>query len=365
MSDDFDRTRRYRRTAPDGLAALELTGPVHPSARERNPAAVQWRGLTLDPALAGLVPGPARPDHADLHLRDDPGRPWRLPVPALLPSTLAWHPRLPLLAGLAISARDRTAYLWTADYASRTARTHPGVPAATGLTALGPSGQGPVGWLDDGRVALLLADRTSRDRRRPEAPRATPATRANQEAQEAQERGERDREQQTAGRAEVGEPYRPVRLEATGPRFVTFEPDEDVLLHLAGTRVAVLDPDEGTPLFLTPPLLVRELRAAGPADLLLEHAHGTGDGQDDNGLRWTRSLVSTGHPGRLRHTDGPGLLPLQPGSPQTRRAAPTTGDEDAYGDGNGGGGASAGAPADSAAPADATVRGATAAPMAA
>ncbi|MGQ4361158.1 prolyl oligopeptidase family serine peptidase [Streptomyces sp. SAS_272] len=336
MSGDFERSRRYRRTAPDGRAALELNGPVHPSARERNPAAVQWRGLTLDPALAGLVPARARPDHADLHLRDDPGDPWRLPVPALLPSTLVWHPRLPLLAGLAVSARDRTAYLWTADHASRTTRTYPGIPAATGLTALGPSGQGPVGWLDDGRLALLLRDgRSSRG----------PGRLDGRETAE-----EPDREQRAAGPQDVGEPWRPVRLEAAGPRFVSFEPDENALLQLAGTQVAVLDLAEAVPLCLTPPLLVRGLRAAGPVDLLLDHAHDAGDLPDDNGLRWTRSLVSTSRPGRLRRRDDPAPLPAQPGAPLMHDPAPAAGDK--KGDKNADGDALTGPPADPAGPRD-------------
>ncbi|TLQ43157.1 alpha/beta hydrolase family protein [Streptomyces marianii] len=281
MADEFDRTRQYRRHAPDGRASLLVTSAVHPSADERNPAAVQWRGLTADPALAGLVPGRARPQYAEVHTEARSADGWRLPVPHLLPVAPAWHPWLPLLAGLAVDARKRTAYLWTADYSSRSVRTYEHVPAATGLTALGPPGCAPVVWLDDGRIALLTKG-------------AEPEPSLQDAARE----------------------WRPVSLEAIGPNFITFEPGEDVLLRLAGATVTVLDPADGVASPLTSPLLIRQLSTAAHDGLLLDHVHPAHGAPDEHGLCWSRSHVSPAAPGRLRPAPAAATAPVERATPQ-------------------------------------------------
>ncbi|MHC3455732.1 alpha/beta hydrolase family protein [Streptomyces prasinus] len=279
MNDDFERTRRYRYEAPDGRAALVLTSPVHPSASDRRPGLAHWRDLTVDPALAGLEPGRPYPRQAEIETAADPDGDRRPALPArLLPVAPAWHPRLPLLAGLALDERTSSAYLWTADHDAGTVRTYLQVAAATGLTALGPSGSTPLTWLGDGRIALLTAA---------DVPRTPPSEEAHE--------------------------WRPIAFEATGPAFVSFEPGEEALLSLAGTVVTVVDTADGTVHALTPPLLVRQLAGTEEGGLFLEHAHPAAGTPDRHGLRWTRSCV---------HRDGGRLVPAPATAGEEGRTAP-------------------------------------------
>lgn len=269
MNDD----RHWRDRAPDHRAHADITAPGHPSIAECNPAAVQWRGLRIDPDLAGLVPGRA---HArSIEVVHAGGSPWTLPVTRVLATPLAWHPDLPLVAGLTVGD-DRRAMPWVADYAARTVTVRDGVRACTGLTGYGYP---PLAWCDGVRLAMLVPPAS-------EATRPPPVS---------------------------GVPKaKPVVLEATGPRHLTFAAGIDELEALAAVRVAVLNPD-GDAGPLTRPMLVRSLRLASSGAFLdLEYAEDDpnewtegewGDDESEYGLRWghVRAQVPGGgrsHPRR-------------------------------------------------------------------
>ena len=264
MSAEWER----REDAPDGSAWAVVRTPALPSIAEHNPAAVRWRDLWIDPDLAGPVPGRARPSSIVFHCG---GTPWRLPVDDVLPGRLAWHPRRPLVAGLAV--RRRRAHVWTADYRARTATVHTRLRAAVSFTAYGHP---PVAWCGDDRLAFLV----------PEPDRDTGA-------------GPRD--------------PRPVLFEAEGPGIVSFEPPADTLERLASARVAVADlrPDARAAAPLTPPMLVRGLLPAPGGDAVLV-SHGRWSAEDEE-LRWTDALVGLDAPGTPR--------PLPPGGEEARLLA--------------------------------------------
>ena len=213
---------QWRDEAPDASAWAVARIPGLPSVAECNPAAVHWRDLLVDPDLAGLVPGRARPSLLVLHTRDEQDDGWRPPLDGVLATRFAWHPHRPLVAGLLV--RDRRACPWIADYRERTVTVLTELRAAVSFTG---SGWPPIAWCGD-RLALLV-------------PAADPD----------------------------GGPFdppsgRPVVFEASGPRIVSFEPPEEELERLAGARLALVDPgaDTSGPPPLTPPMLVRGLLPA-------------------------------------------------------------------------------------------------------
>ncbi|MFG2994629.1 alpha/beta hydrolase family protein [Streptomyces sp. NPDC048257] len=233
-----------------------MTSPAHPPIAERHPSPVHWRTLVLDPALAGAVPGRARPLRIEFFTTGRPDDGWELPVADVLPIPLAWHPHRPLVAGLAVGD-DHHAHPWIADLAARTVRPYPQTRAATGLTEPGVP---PLAWCEDGRLALL-----------------TPAPRRNPAEQAA---------------------WRPAVFEATGPAFVGFEPGQDELVRTAGTRLVLLAPQDGAAETVGPTLLVRSL-AASPDGVVLGHVHPAGTGPDEHGLCWATSRLDPADPGRL------------------------------------------------------------------
>ncbi|WP_031509577.1 alpha/beta hydrolase family protein [Streptomyces megasporus] len=260
-----------------------VTVPAHPSVTERHPSPVHWRSLVLDPALAGAVPGRARPRRVEFFTARRPDDGWELPLADVLSVPLAWHPRQPLAAGLAV--RGHRAHPWIADLAARTVRLYEDVTAATGLTE---PGRPPIVWLDDGRLALLVP-----------APRHEPAA----------------------------EPpaWRAAAFEATGPGFVSFEPGLEELRRAAGTRPALLDSADGTVKVLGPPLLVRSLAAVDGA-LLVGHVDPTGTGPDEHGLSWSVSLLRPAEPGRLR----PATVSAPDASRASAEPGPATGASPAW-----------------------------------
>ncbi|MFJ5226774.1 alpha/beta hydrolase family protein [Streptomyces sp. NPDC088400] len=297
-ADSFGRTWQRRDTAPDERAWAELTVPALPSVTERHPSPVHWRSLVLDPELAGPVQGRARPRTVVLVSADRPDAGWRLPVADVLPTPLAWHPRLPKVAGLAV--RDRRAYPWIADYGSRTVRLYEEARAATSLTGQGGA---PLAWLGDDRLALLVPG---------------PAV--------------------TGAGTEEPPPWRAAVFEAVGPHFITFEPGQEELLSTAGACPAVLIPAEAPTAdpaeavqdpaaevtVLGPPMLVRCLTTDEDGGLLLGHVHPSGTGPDEHGLYWATSLLHPRQPGRLRPMPqaAPAAPPAAPRRAASRTPAP-------------------------------------------
>ncbi|MBW5481278.1 alpha/beta hydrolase family protein [Streptomyces bambusae] len=270
---------RRQDTGPDGRTWAELTFPAHPPVAERHPSPVHWRSLVLDPALAGTEPGRARPLRIALHTAQRPDDGWELPVTDVLPTPLAWHPRRPLVAGLSVH-EDRSARPWIADLTARTVRHYPDVRAATSLT--GP-GRPPLAWLTDGRLALLT----------PDASRPAPADRPR---------------------------WRAAVYEATGPGFVSFQPGPEELERVAAVRPATLEPGYGAVELLGPLLLVRALDAAPDGSLAIGHAHPSGVGPDEHGLRWATSRLHPSAPGRLV----PVPVPLPDAPPPSARPVPSS-----------------------------------------
>lgn len=219
----------WRDDGPRPGVWADLTAARHPSLRDRNPAAVAWRDLLVDPALGGLVPGRSGPRCVEV-------AGWRLPLTGILATPLAWHPRLPLVAGLLV--RGRHAHPWVADLHARTAASLTHVRAATSLTDRGGA---PLAWCAGRRLALL-----------------TPA----------------GGDTPSAGSAKTGPApadFAPVVLEATGPGRLEFEPDAAALRRHAAARVSTVDLLAGAPVPHTDPLLVHDLRACD-GGLLVEHA---------------------------------------------------------------------------------------------
>ncbi|MFC9502582.1 alpha/beta hydrolase family protein [Streptomyces sp. NPDC057002] len=217
-------------TSHDLSAWALITTPVHPSLRESHPDLDLWGELRVDPGLVGLDTGRARPLRVEIGCRDHENL-WRLPVEAVVPSALAWHPRLPLVAGLAV--RGRHAHPWVADYRARTVTVHARVRAATSLTGLGGSGQPPLAWCGNGLVVLT-----------PVTPEDAGAERSPSAAV----------------------------CEATGPGWIAFPQAVPELSAGAAVRVAALNSDDGALRPLTGPLLVRGLEPApGGGHLLITH----------------------------------------------------------------------------------------------
>ncbi|MEG8275808.1 S9 family peptidase [Streptomyces sp. AHA2] len=210
-----------------GLAVRALiTTPAYPSLRDVHPELAVWGELRVDPGLAGLDTGRARPLRVEIGPADGGEDPWRVPVEGIAPGALAWHPRLPLVAGLAL--RGRYAHPWVADHRARTVVVHDGIRAATSLTGLGGTGQPPLAWCGSGLVLLSPAPATT--------------TKADTVASE-------------PGLA-------PVACEAHGPGWLAFPQGVPELAALAAVQVVLLpDPEGGGgPLRpLTGPLLVRGL----------------------------------------------------------------------------------------------------------
>ncbi|MFC9970709.1 alpha/beta hydrolase family protein [Spirillospora sp. NPDC127200] len=246
MSDEWERHDE----APDPSVRAVVRTPALPSVAEHNPAAAHWRDLEIDPDLAGLAPGRARPSSIVISVGGDR---WPLPVDDVLPAPLAWHPRRPLVAGLAV--RDRRAHVWIADYHARTCTVLNGPRAAVSFTAYGHP---PVAWCGD-RLVLLI-------------PGSDPEPERPQE--------------------------HPVVFEAAGPGVVAFEPPAAELQRLAGARLAVLDPDTGASTPLTPVLLVRSLLPT-PAGDAVTVSHGRWS-DEDGALRWTDVLLDLDAPERPR-----------------------------------------------------------------
>ncbi|GLW62548.1 hypothetical protein Arub01_07920 [Actinomadura rubrobrunea] len=275
MSAEWER----RDEAPSGSAWAAVRTPALPSIAEHNPASVRWRDLVIDPDLVGPAPGRARPTSITVSAGGDE---WRLPLEDVLPTGLAWHPRRPLVAGLAV--RERRAYVWVADYRARTCTLLRHLRAAVSFTGYGHP---PVAWCGDDRLALLVPE--------------------------------------PGGTAEAGPSEgRPAVFEAAGPGVVSFEPPPDELERLAGARLAVVDLAAGIHAAapLTPRLLVRSLLPAPEGSaVIVSHGRWVGD---DGGLDWADVLIDLDAPGRPRpapRVDGPVPPPSpRPDEPETEAA---------------------------------------------
>jgi len=254
----LDRTWQDVDVAADGSAWAVLTTPAYPGVAEHNPAAVQWRSLTVDPDLVGLAPGRARP--AEIVIGDhESGDRWTLPVSGALSGKLAWHPRRPLVAGIAV--RDRRACPWVADYAARTVTVFEHVRAAIGFTLQGGRSQPPLGWCGDERLVLLV-------------PSAEP---------------------RSASAEQNGVPG---VYEASGPGFVSFEPTLHELAELAAAAPAVVDLGTGQQAPLGPPALIRSVDPSPTGRfVLVEYADQHGRTPDTDGLCWTDIVLDTVLPG--------------------------------------------------------------------
>ncbi|WP_434599943.1 alpha/beta hydrolase family protein [Streptomyces sp. A5-4] len=239
-------------SAPDLKAWALITAPVHPSRAEAHPSTAVWGEMRVDPGLSGLDTGRARPTRVDIgRLGDD--RPWPLPVDNLVPCASAWHPGLPLVAGLTV--RGRHAHPWIADYRARTVRLHNRVRLATSLTGLGGSRQPPLVWCGDSLIVLT--------------PSPAPAV---------------PEEDRTA-----------VAFEAKGPGWLAFPQGVAELATLAAVRVAALDPGTGDIRVLTEPLLVRTLDAApGGGHALIGHLDERHTHSQQ--LRWASMVVDVTRP---------------------------------------------------------------------
>jgi dienelactone hydrolase len=247
-----------------------------PSVAEYHPASEHWRDLVVDPVLGGAAPARAR------HARVTVGgvrtaRPWELPVRTLLAAGLAWHPRLPLLAGLV--QRNGVLHPWTADYAGERLTVHEEVRAALSLSCRRP-GLPTLAWCADGELALLTRPSAERSR--------TPASGANDLDGAT---GPHDADHA------AGERWSPVVYEATGPRHVAFLPGLGELRRIADASVSLLRPATGVLRTLTPPLLVGGLVPSPDGSrLLVEHAtaaHGEPfpAPRSGDGLGWSRAVL--------------------------------------------------------------------------
>ncbi|MBW5424096.1 hypothetical protein GKQ77_21430, partial [Streptomyces sp. BG9H] len=272
-ADRLQGVRQRVDAAPDLSAWALITAPAHPSLREAHPGTALWGEWRVDPGLVGLDTGRARPIRVEIG-RPDRDDLWRLPVTDLVPSALAWHPTLPLVAGLAL--RGRRAHPWIADHRARTVVRYGQVRAATSLTGLGGGGAPPLTWCGSDLVILTPAP---------------PPT----------------------GGGGAAEPGRiAVACEARGPGWPVFPQGVPELAALAAVRVAELAPGTGTLRTLTGPLLVRELEPApGGGHLLVTHLdEGTSHSLEPN---WATSVTGTGPFAR-----GAGARPVPP---RTRWAA--------------------------------------------
>ncbi|MCH6163099.1 S9 family peptidase [Streptomyces marispadix] len=275
-----------------------------PSVDEYHPASEHWRDLIVDPVLGGVAPARAR------HARVTVGgarraRPWELPVRTLLAAGLAWHPRLPILAGLV--QRNGALHPWTADYADERLTVYEEVRAALSLSCRRP-GLPTFAWCADGELALLT---------RPFAERGRPPMDGADDLNDPHD----PRDADDPHGAAVNQ-WSPVVYEAEGPRHVAFLPGLGELRRIAGASVSLLHPATGVLRTLTPPLLVGGLAPSPDGSrLLVEHAtaaHGepvpaprSGDGlgwsravlpADDGEAEWTPVPASTRWAHGLGHT---------------------------------------------------------------
>ncbi|WDF41779.1 prolyl oligopeptidase family serine peptidase [Streptomyces sp. T12] len=249
---------------PDLSVWAVLGSAERPSVADHNPRTVHWRDLPVDPGLAGVAPARAR--HADVVIGGVPGSPpWRLPLRTVLSAGLAWHPRLPLVAGLV--QQGEGLHPWSADYATRRLTVHQRVRAALSLLCRRP-GRSVLAWCSDGQSALL----------------ALPALVATGPPDE----GGQDRA------------WSPMVYEAAGPGHVAFVPGHAELLRLAGASVSVVDPVTGALRTLTPPLLVGGLESSPSGRrLLVEHSTAADSGPAQrppgpgDGLVWSRAVLRT------------------------------------------------------------------------
>ncbi|MGQ0776057.1 MAG: alpha/beta hydrolase family protein [Pseudonocardiales bacterium] len=254
----LDRTWQHIDVAADGSAWAVLTMPVYPGVAEHNPAVVRWRSMAVDPDLIGLASGRARPAEIVIgNHKSDAG--WTLPVPDVLFSKLVWHPRLPLVAGIAI--RDQRAFPWVANHAARTVTVLEHVRVASGFALQGSRFQAPLGWCGDESLVLLVP-----------SPELRPtSTRRNR---------------------------MPVVYEATGPGFVSFESAVRELAELAAAAPAVVDLVTGQQALLGPPALIRSVNPSPTGRfVLVEYADRDGRTPDADGLCWTDVVLDTMLPG--------------------------------------------------------------------
>lgn len=252
-TEHFTSVWRPRHPSPDGTVWATVETPVRPSIAEHNPGVRRWRDLLIDPDLGGPVTGRARPVSITFE-RADGREPWTLPLPDVLPAPLAWHPRRPLVAGLAV--RDRRAHVWLADHETRRVTLYVRLRAAVSFTAFcGP----PVAWCGDGRLALLVPPGRAAG---PRAPDGAPVVR-----------------------------------EAAGPGHVTFDDPPAELERLAGAHLAVARlAGNAPPEPVTPPLLVRRVEPERPDGRTLRLSIGRAGGSPGT-LRWTDALLDIDTPG--------------------------------------------------------------------
>ncbi len=276
-------TREHERETvhfrPDLSAWAVLGHEGRPSVADHNPASVHWRDLTIDPDLTGIAPTRAR--HAAVVVTGaSGGGPWRLPLRTLLCAGLAWHPRLPLLAGLV--QQGNLLHPWTADYVNCRLTVHEQVRAALSLSSRRP-GQAALTWCGERELALLTTGAADSD----------PVTASHSEVATDSTGG-------TEHRPGGGDEWSPVVYEATGPGHVAFLPGIAELLRVGGASVSVLTPATGEVRTLGAPLLVGSLTASPSGQrLLVEHATAVGmqqraQGSVDDGFNWSRAVLSSG-----------------------------------------------------------------------
>jgi len=254
----LDRAWQHIDVAADGSAWAVLTVPMYPGVAEHNPAVVRWRSMTVDPDLVGLTPGRARPAEIVIGYHKS-GEQWILPVSGVLSSKLAWHPWLPLVAGIVV--RNQRAYPWVANHAARTVTVLEHVRVATGFTLQGGRSQAPLGWCGDESLVVLV----------PSPELRSSSTRPNR---------------------------RPSVYEATGPGFVSFEPVVRELVELAAAALTVVDLGTGQQIPLGPPALIRSVDPSPTGRfVLVEYADQHGRTPDADGLCWTDTVLDTALPG--------------------------------------------------------------------
>ncbi|RSN31172.1 hypothetical protein DMC61_13460 [Amycolatopsis sp. WAC 04169] len=217
----------------DGSLSVLTTLPGRPSLSAHRDDLGDWCGLDLDPALAGLAVDRAEPLSVAVRFSD--GEEWHPPVSRMTGFGYAWHPDLPLLAGLAHGPGGL--HPWIADCAARTVTELAEIRIAASLTTFGNAGGAPLCWLDRDRLLVLC-----------------PEIREETEAAAATE---------------------PLVYDAAGPGYVSFEPGIEALHAAAGARLFELDLTSGTGRPLLPDsLLVRHLERGTDGSVLVDHVSG-------------------------------------------------------------------------------------------
>lgn len=249
--------RRWLDLAPGKTAWAKVTAPARPSLAERNPAAVHWRELLVDPDGVGVITGSALTTLVDLYW-EDARFPWTLPLSGTLPSPLAWHPLRPLVAGL-IVLDDFRVHPWIADYRDRTVTVHEQVQAATSCTSF--TSAPPLAWCCSTGLVLLV----------PPAEAAAPTAAKDPDAQ-------------------------PVLLEARGPAFPEFTPGLAELVRNIGAQVAEFDVETQE---LTPrsePLLARSvIPKPETRSVTVEHADRVAEHPVEARFHWSATEVELRH----------------------------------------------------------------------